>query len=87
MQKERLKMLGVILKNLKEMKEQGYHFVENEEGDFMRVEHGNTIVQTVGLISDGRLEVRDSVGDVIGRYKSVRYSMEMDELCIRYFNL
>ena len=81
-------MLGVVINNLSELRKCGYHFVENEEGDFMRVEYENKIVQTVGLTPEGKLEIRDSCGNETAEYNSIRYSMGMgdEKLCVRFFN-
>lgn len=81
-------MLGVVINNLEELRKSGYHFVENEEGDFMRVEYEDKIVQSVGLTSEGRLEIRDSDGNEMKKCDSVKYMLGMgkEKLCVRFFN-
>ena len=68
-------MLGVTINNLNELREQGYHFVENETGDLLRVEKGKDILQTVSITSNGQLDVKDEHGDRVGIFNSVQYSM------------
>mgnify|MGYP001625066953 CR=1 FL=1 len=80
-------MLGVTINNLNELREQDYHFVENEAGDLLRVEKGKDILQTVSLMSNGQLDVKDEHGDRIGIFNSVQYSMRHTgarSLCISF---
>ncbi len=81
-------MLGVIINNLNELRKQGYHFIENDKGDFLKVEKGNDILQTISLTSNGQLEVRSKYGDKPRLFNSVKYSMLHEtskNLCIYYF--
>jgi len=47
-------MLGVVIEKLGQLRKYGYRFIENEEGDFMRVEYGSNIIQTVSLTPQGK---------------------------------
>ena len=79
-------MLGVVIEKLGQLRKYGYRFIENEEGDFMRVEYGSNIIQTVSLTPQGKLELRDSQGYRQGVYNSVNYSMDLEKkLYIRVF--
>ncbi len=76
-------MFNVAIKNLGRLRDKGYHFIENEEGDTLRIfdAKGHKIYE-MKVDDAGLLQVRDNKGEEFW-CESLEISMRLaGDLCI-----
>ena len=64
-------MLGLVIKDLTKLRRLGYHFLENEEGDFMQIKRHDEIICEFSITPNGKVEAQDFEGNNKGEYESI----------------
>ena len=71
-------MFGVVINNIKALREKGYSFIENDYGYCMKIKRDEFLWHTITVNSEGKLEIRDCRGRKIGVYNNAEYLLDRD---------
>lgn len=70
-------MLGITYNEQTKLREENYHFIENEDGDELEIKKGKKIIRRIKVNSSGLLDIMDPNGFIILTTKTIKITLSV----------